>query len=352
MNVCLLALWSDSLTYTVAKALAFSGHQVLVWIADVERDRGSDWSLSGRIGATTGITLVADRMATPPAQIDRLIVQGHPQLLLYMDVLDLLAARSTAITAISSGDRSRAPRQARQIQWREWRWYGRWLFKVTRVAYKDGFHDLDLWGFWKTRRVVGFDAHSKFLQDEALFKALHGQDWVVETRRPFLANFLGSRDPQVRERILGSVEPYFSRHGIVEGGQVQGKSMRWLAYSDAQPAALSGQEFLAVLTDSDFTLSPPGYSLVTHRPVEALLRGSIPVLNADELDLYDLDLRDGVNCIAVPAGGWPAAMERMLAKDEAEIQAMRRNIAALVPARVDYAPLARDISRRLGVERA
>jgi hypothetical protein len=102
------------------------------------------------------------------------------------------------------------------------------------------------------------------------------------------------------------------------------------------------------LTESDFTLAPPGYSLVTHRPVEALLRGSIPVLNADELDLYDLGLRDGVHCIAVPTGGWPDAMRRMLAMDEAEIQFMRGAIRSLVEEKVTYAALARDIARRLG----
>lgn len=347
MKVCLLALWSDSLTYTLAKALAHAGHPVLVWVADVERDRGSSWSLSARIAAIPGVTLVADLAAVPPDHIQRLIVQGHPQLPRFKDTLDRLATRSTTITAISAGDRSRPPRQVRQLQWEEWRWYGRWLFKVSRVAYKDGFHPRDLWGLWKSRRVVGFDAHSKFLQDEELFRAIHARDWEVEARRPFLANFLGSRDPQVRERILDSVEPFFTRQ--VDDAS-SGKDMRWLAYSDAQPAALSGQEFLAVLAQSDFTLAPPGYSLVTHRPVEALLRGSVPVLNASEVDLYDLDLRDGETCIAVPEGGWPDAMRRILALDEGQIRQMRRAVLDLLPARVDYDALARDISRRLGVE--
>jgi hypothetical protein len=125
--------------------------------------------------------------------------------------------------------------------------------------------------------------------------------------------------------------------------------MVWRAYSDAQPAALSPDEFLKVLTESDFTLSPPGYSLVTHRPVEALLRGSIPVLNAGELDLYDLGLADGVNCIAVPPGGWPAAMERITGMSDTDIFAMRRNVQAMLANRVAYPALSRDMSQRLGL---
>jgi hypothetical protein len=228
------------------------------------------------------------------------------------------------------------------LQWREWRWYGRWFGRVRRIAYKDGFHPVDALGLLRPRRVVGFDAHSKFLQDAGLFHAIHAQDWEPGAMRPVRANFIGSRDPASRSRILDSVESRFVGAGT-------GPRMVWHAYTDAQPAALSGAQFLQALSDADFTLSPPGYSLVTHRPVEALLRGSIPVLNRDELDLYALDLVDGVNCIAVPPGGWPAAIDRILRMDQSEIVSMRRRVQAMVPQRVDYGPLARDMGARLGV---
>jgi hypothetical protein len=345
MRVCLLALWSDSLTYTMARALAFAGHTVTVWVADVERDNQSDWSLSRRIAAIPGVTVVADRAANPPQRIDQLIVQGHPQLRLHRDALDLLAPRAARLTAVSAGDRSRSLRQAIRIQWQEWRWYGRWFSKVKRVAYKDGHYPLDWLGLFRSRRVVGFDAHSKFLQDESLFNAIHARDWQSDTPRPLRANFLGSRDPAVRSRILDSVESYF-----MPSDAGAGQRMAWHAYSDAQPAALSPEAFLQVLSESDFTLSPPGYSRVTHRPVEALLRGSIPVLNADELDLYDLGLADGVNCIAVPPGGWPAAMDRIVRMSATRITGMRRNIQAMLDKQVAYPALSRDMSRRLGLD--
>jgi len=282
-----------------------------------------------------------------PEKIDLLVVQGHTQLLQYKNVLDGLASRASRLTAISSGDRSRPYRQALKLQWQELRWYGRWLGKLKRVAYKDGYYPTDLFGLFKSRRVVGFDAHSKFLQDEKLFQAIHAQDWECEGVRPVRANFLGSRDPEIRRLILDATEPYFT---ALPGEATPPKQMLWHAYTDAQPAALSPEEFLQALTKADFTLSPPGYSLVTHRPVEALLRGSIPVLNADELDLYDLGLVDGVNCIAVPQGGWAAAMERITGMDESEVVAMRRNVKAMLADRVAYPALSRDISRRLGLD--
>jgi len=348
MKICLLATWSDSLTYTMARALAFSGHPVQVWIADVERDRQSTWSLSGRIAAIPGASVIADHAAPPPAPFDQLIVQGHSQLLRYRNVLDQLAPHARHLTLVSLGDRSRPWRQALRMQWREWRWMGRWFGKVNRIVYKDGFHRLDWLGLLRSRRVVGFDAHSNFLRDDTLFQAIHAADWTADAPRPHRANFLGSRDPAIRERILESVERYFS----AAPNGAPGPSMLWHAYSDAQPAALSPAEFLRALTESDFTLAPPGYSLLTHRPVEALLRGSIPVLNADELDLYDLGLANGVNCIAVPPGGWPGAMARIVAMGEPEVVAMRRNVVAMLDDQVAYPALARAICRRLGVVEA
>ena len=350
MKICLLALWGDSLTYTIASALAYCGHEVGVKVADVERDSQSKWSLSGRIGAIPGISLLGHGTGVPRGEFEHLIVQGHPLLLGYRELLDELAAGVQRVTAVSAGDRSRSRSLAMKIQLRECRWYGRWLRKVGRVAYKDGFYPVDVMGLFGSRRVVGFDAHSKFLGDRSLFAALHARDWESERPRSVRANFLGSRDPAARSRILDSVEDLFSNADAVSTRAAAGQRMVWHVYSDAQPAALGPRDFLGVLSDSDFTLAPIGYSLVTHRPVEALLRGSVPVLDAAELDLYDLGLIDGVNCIAVPKGGWRTAMQRIVTMSEGQIVAMRRNIQSMLTERVDYPALARNMSRRLGID--
>lgn len=347
MKTCLVTWRSDSLTYTVAKALAYSGHEVLVWVADAASDRAWDWSLSRQIASIPGASVAEGDAATPPPRLDRLVIQGNPRLLRETATLDRLATVARGVTLISKGDRLQSHGRAWLTQWHEWRWARRWSGKLDRIAYKDGFHPLDLWGLLRSRRVVGFDVHSKFLQDEALFRAIHTPDWEDGAQRPYRANFLGSRDPDRRRRILASVEPYFERAAPAMDPP---QGMYWHAYSDAEPAALGPEAFMQVLTGSDFTLCPPGYSLVTHRPVEALLRGSVPVLNADEIDLYDLDLRDGENCIAVEGGRWPEAMQRLLGMDQERVRAMRRNIRALLPERVQYEALARDMCRRLGVE--
>ena len=352
MRACILALWSDSLTFTLAQALAFAGHEVVVVVADAERDTRSEWSLSRRIAEIPGTAVVPDQGSTMRDRFDVLIVQGHPLLLAGRETLDRLAPIADRLTAITLGDRSRHPMHALRLQLRELRWYGRWFRKVDRVVYKDGFRSADLLGVLRPRQVIGFDAHSKFLRDPSLFAKIHAMDWDPGIVRPMRANFLGSRDPAIRTRILDSVHRYFTSPRASPAGDASPKKMYWHAYSDAQPAALGPAEFLDILQASDFTLAPPGYSLVTHRPVEALLRGSIPVLNADELDIYDMGLVDGETCIAAPPDRWPTAMERILAMPEEQVAAMRRKVRLLVTEKVSYAALSRDISRRLGLASA
>ena len=128
-----------------------------------------------------------------------------------------------------------------------------------------------------------------------------------------------------------------------------GKSMYWHEYSDADPIGVPPREFVNVLTQSDFTLCPRGYSLVTHRPMEALLRGSIPVLSADEADLYGIQLEDGVNCIRVPSAGWPDAMLRISRMEESQIVRMRTGILGMFEKQLSYGALAKGIRTRLGV---
>jgi hypothetical protein len=128
------------------------------------------------------------------------------------------------------------------------------------------------------------------------------------------------------------------------------KTMYWHEYSDAEPAALGLREFVDILSRSDFTLCPPGYSLITHRPIEALLRGSIPILHGDELDIYDIGLKDGVNCIAVAQGRWREAIGRCRGMDENTRITLRRNVRTLADKRLLYESSSRSMRLRLGLE--
>ncbi len=348
MNICFFALSVDSLSYTVIKAITHSNNRVFLLTALGARGN-SDVGLAAALAKDPLVTVMADESTPIEGGLDRLIIQGHPRLTTSEPTFSRLAAAAPRLTLITAGDRSRRLRQAIRLQRRERQWLKPWRRKIDTVIYKDGFYPIDRFRFGYARKVAGFDVHSQFLEDPASFEHIHGYNWQAQAERPILANFLGSKDPRIRERVLDSIRPMLAPDGARDSEAKPGKQWFWHEYTDAAPGGLGPLEFVDLLTDSDFTLCPPGYSLVTHRPIEALLRGSIPVLNANELDIYAIGLADGVNCIAAPIGDWSTVIDRLLAMDQDRIAAMRRHIGEMHATLLDYPAGARNMCRRLGI---
>ena len=349
MNVWHLVFRTDSLTYTVAKAMSFGGHDVFVWVVDDEQDHNLAVGIQMRLRDTPRVRIVARDETKLPSVVDRLIVQMFPRPMESIQRISPLAKRARRIALITAGDRSRSWRRAMKLQLVEARKFAPYAGKIDRVLYKDGFYPRDLLGYFKSRSAVGFDVHSQFLHDEELCQAIHARDWHPDARRPILANFLGCRDPDTRQRVLDRVRPFFSSAITGSRSVATAKLMYWHEYPDAAPVGLDPREFLDVLSRSDFTLCPIGYSLVTHRPIEALLRGSIPVISADDLDLYGIELKDGTNCIAVSDGDWPAAIQRLARIAESEIVGMRSNIYSMFDDHLNYEALSKRMRARFGV---
>jgi hypothetical protein len=349
MNVWHLVYRIDSLTYTVAKALSEGGHHVFVWVVEPKQEYGLSEGIYTALRDTPRVTIGGRDESKLPDRIERLIVQVFPRPLDSLRGVRAVAARSERITLITSGDRSRSLRNAIKMQWLEGCSLGRYAFKVDRVVYKDGFFPRDLFGLFKPRHALGFDAHSQFLHDEELRSAMHAADWDAEAHRPIRVNFMGCQDPDVRKQVLDTLRPLFHPNDVRTTAATGDKAMFWHEYTNAAPVGLDPREFVRILTESDFTLCPRGYSLVTHRPIEALLRGSVPVLAASELDLYGVVLVDGENCIAVHDAEWSQSIERVTRTDESVLVRMRANIRAMIEKHLRYDILARKMRRRLGV---
>ena len=350
MNVGHLVYRTDSLTYTVAKAVSFGGHDVFIWVVDGGQDHAHAEGIQKCIRDTPRVTVVAGDESRLPKVIDRLIVQVFPRPAESIRDVAPIARRALRISVITAGDRSRSLENALKLQWLETRRLARHASKIDRFLYKDGYHRRDLYGWFARRCNLGFDVHSQFLHDERLFQAVHARDWSPDERRPILANFLGCRDPADREEVLASVRGYFRSSSGDAPTLPTAKSMYWHEYPDSAPIGIEPREFLSVLTRSDFTLCPRGYSLVTHRPMEALLRGSIPVVDVSELDLYGVTLEDGSNCIGVPAGEWPTVLRKLAATPESEIVRMRMRIYRMFESELRYDAVASGIRMRLGIE--
>jgi hypothetical protein len=97
-------------------------------------------------------------------------------------------------------------------------------------------------------------------------------------------------------------------------------------------ARLSLDTYLEMLTESDFTLCIPGTSW-THRPIESLVRGSIPILDAENMRMHDIPWKDGANCLVVRKPRdkecWLAAILRALSLPDEVVLEMRHQIRSL-----------------------
>ena len=344
MNICLLTWWGDSLTYTVARALAANGHAVDILVVDRERHLGAKWGISARIRDIPGVTLAMEPQALSRPRYSLLIIQSFPRILAHRALVAQLAGRAAHVTLISFGDLVRSWRDAMRLQTGELRTVLPFVHKLRTVAYKDGFHKADLF-VWAQRVRVGFDVHSKFLHVDSLFRQIHVLDWTVGGSRAIRVSFVGSRDPGRRGAALDQIDRFLDASGARAR---HADRIMWRVYSDAEPGALPESEFVDILSNSDFTLAPPGHSLITHRPIEALLRGSIPIMNASEAPLYEIRLRDGENCLLVRNGDWAAAVSRALDMSEDQIARMRAAALAMHESKLRYDVLSKAIARRVG----
>jgi hypothetical protein len=141
----------------------------------------------------------------------------------------------------------------------------------------------------------------------------------VERTRTHSIGFIGNKHPQERSAALAE-----SRVAI---DQVCTKSF-WIEYGDDEHhLALTPEQFLSVMEDMDFCLCPVGWVAWTHRVIEALCRGAVPIVPYPHL--YGLGLRDSVNCISVKDDDWSGSVTRAISLPAYKVKEMRRNVLKL-----------------------
>jgi hypothetical protein len=142
----------------------------------------------------------------------------------------------------------------------------------------------------------------------------------ADVPRRWRIGFLGNRQPAERTARLVQC-----KEALIGVDRVQ-----WHEYGDGatnEPRGIAPMEYVTALSEMDFCISPPGWSWYTHRTIEALVRGSIPII--EDPQVYGLALRDNETCIIARADNWGATVRRALKISEADILRMRRNVIAL-----------------------
>jgi phage FluMu protein gp41 len=80
-----------------------------------------------------------------------------------------------------------------------------------------------------------------------------------------------------------------------------------------------------------------------------MLRGSIPVLSSDELDLYGVEFKDRENCIGVPDGQWAESVRQLARIEQRDLIRMRSNVRAMLDEALSYDAVAKRLRARVGV---
>jgi len=197
-------------------------------------------------------------------------------------------------------------------------------------------------------------AHPQFLYGGELQRKMFSEVAADDPRRWRLA-FFGNLAPSARTAILRRVQAALAARGIgpatAPTETPTGTPVLWMEYGEgASGRGVTPDEYIDLMTQSDFALSPPGYNVWTHRTAEAVLRGVIPIMERPEQD--NLGLIDGESCIEVHAGRWEEAVARALAMTPEQIAAMRRTVLEKCRTQLLFPAYARRIFDRMTSERS
>jgi hypothetical protein len=188
--------------------------------------------------------------------------------------------------------------------------------------------------FGCSRRLVYTPSvHPQFLHDEARREAMFGP--VNFDDRRFRIAFLGNRQPPERSARLDASLRALREHPALslvtdfEKVPVDGMKALWLEYDTAAgTTGLDPTTYAAALGDTDYCVSPPGWGgNWTHRTIEAIARGTVPIL--EDPEVYNLPFIDGVNCLLVRGGDWSRPVAQCLTFDIGQVMAMREAVVRL-----------------------
>jgi len=158
--------------------------------------------------------------------------------------------------------------------------------------------------------------HPQFIANTELRDLLQ-RPFDQHAKRKYKVCFLGSLTPPERATRLRQIESVVTSLGA--------KSY-WHVYGETGVRGIDPASYLEVLTDSEFTISPPGWGGgYTHRTYEAVLRGSIPII--EDPERYDIPFKDGINCLIANPTQWDEATSRAIALPAEQLFALQIGVA-------------------------
>jgi len=177
--------------------------------------------------------------------------------------------------------------------------------------------------------------HPQYIVNEHYRQLIFDEHKDFRTQRNYKFTFLGNRQPKERKTVLKVVKETLNRikNSVIfddyqEKAEISRSSVNtlWIEYGDGgSKRGLKSTEYVKALSETDFCICPLGWGgNWTHRVIEALVCGAIPIL--EDADRYNIGLTDMKTCIVVKNGDWGEAIERAYRLKPEEIVAMRSRV--------------------------
>jgi hypothetical protein len=235
--------------------------------------------------------------------------------------------------------------------------YTKLMLRSRSIGYEYAPSTTELLSIWR-RWLIGCGPHPRYFHEEGICKMLYSS-WDLMTQRPIKFNFLGTEAPARRKNILNDIRHCLANTvkpniQIINSYHSMNRGDNLLALIRATPIDKDiprpPEEYLQLLSDSDFTLCIPGYTIWSCRPYESLLRGSVPILDEREKRNYlDIELVDKKNCILVYHENWPRAIKYALELNQLQIVEMRRSVQITVESSINLVSWSRTLMQKMGV---
>jgi len=205
----------------------------------------------------------------------------------------------------------------------------------------------------------GAFVHPYFLGDLELCREMFEEPWEVGTLRNIRLIFSGDAASPRRRVLIEEMRKFIMQRTDVRLvseyqealsgrlGPGSQKSVLWLPGFNPSANIIPWAKWPPVLRQCDFCLCPPGYEQKSHRVVECLLQGSIPILHCP--NEYAIGLTDGVDCIVVRDSDWQTGVRRALEFDANMVAQLRGNVARLVTDELSHEATARRWLGYMGV---
>ena len=340
---------ANRISYLIVKTLAMAGCRVHlhsdVTAADIERQKAEPGNIERNyfswLFSEDNVALVTPKTQLP--ELDVVIWEMGPKRLKFPELLSSFCAKTKVINGWDPS-----------TQEQSWRFNQKsdaaalvrgfpFSIKCHRVVVGGGRLWLRLISLLRPTHRQGYFINPHFLRDSGLMGAMFANDWTPQENRPWRLLFSGNPEPEARRNIVTEVQAFLlasqnvnlERHfSDIRDATNNRLKVLWMVRADPNDPqwamradVIPPLKWPGLLSRADFSLCPPGYENKTHRVVESLIRGAIPILDCPEE--YDLELKDGVNCLVVKNGDWEQQVQRALSLEQSDIQTMRCSIQVL-----------------------